>query len=98
MRTDSFMSKLRNKAGAAKAAIGRVFGRKKELALGPASTSTAGRPETPPVEVPPEKGNAAPVVPAKIRTGSSYTAPKPSPATLIQRRQRKARRITRRAA
>lgn len=28
MRTDSFMSKLRNEAGAAKAAIGRIFDRK----------------------------------------------------------------------
>ena len=94
MRTESFMSKLRNKAQAARAAIGKIFERKQtrpQLPIGPASTTTVTAEAA-------AKDNTVPAVPSKIRIGPSYTAPKPSPATLIQRRQKKARRIQRRAA
>ena len=96
MRTESFMSKLHNKLQAARATIGKIFERKQaarpQLPLGPASTTTL-----PDITLT-GKDNTVPVVPSKIRIGPSYTAPKPSPATLIQRRQKKARRIQRRAA
>ena len=95
MRTDSFMSKLRNKAGAAKAAIGRVFDRKQ--ATKPQAAPAPAAVTVQPVDE--AEAKAKGLTPKTFKPkGPSYTPPAPSPATLIQRRQRKARRITRRAA
>ena len=93
MRTDSFMSKLRNKARAAKAAIGRVFDRKQAAAPAPAAVPVQ------PVDEAEAKAKGEGLTPKTFKLrGPAYTPPAPSPATLIQRRQRKARRVTRRAA
>lgn len=97
MRTDSFMSKLRNKAGAAKAAIGRVFNRK-QATKSQAAPAPAAVPVQP-VDEAEAKAKGEGLTPKTFKPkGPAYTPPAPSPATLIQRRQRKARRITRRAA
>ena len=100
MRTESFMSKLRNKAGAAKAAIGRVFDRK-QATKPQAAPAPAAMPAQPvqPVDEAEAKAKGEGLTPKTFKLkGPAYTPPRPSPATLIQRRQRKARRITRRAA
>ena len=95
MSTESFMSKLRNKAQAARAAIGKIFERKQ-----------AARPQLPAVQDTTTYGDEAEakakaeghVSARKLFAGPSYTPPSPSPATLAQRRQKAARRIQRRAA